>query len=60
MGTRFRSERGLEPPHTLNGTAAVGRMVLALLENGQQDDGMIRIPEVLGRYGATLEFPPQG
>jgi seryl-tRNA synthetase len=59
MGTRFRSERGLEPPHTLNGTAAVGRMVLALLENGQQDDGMVRIPEVLGRYGAVTEFPPQ-
>ena len=33
MGARWRSDHGLVHPHTLNGTAAVGRMVLALLEN---------------------------
>jgi seryl-tRNA synthetase len=60
MGTRWRSERGLVHPHTLNGTAAVGRMVLALLENGQQPDGTIRMPEVLTRYGARAEFPAHG
>jgi seryl-tRNA synthetase len=59
MGTRLRGDRGLESPHTLNGTAAVGRMVLALLENGQQDDGTVRIPEVLTRYGAPAEFQSQ-
>src|SRR5207247_7768520 len=41
MGTRWRSAHGLLHPHTLNGTAAVGRMVLALLENGQQENGTI-------------------
>jgi seryl-tRNA synthetase len=37
--------------HTLNGTAiAIGRMLVAILENGQQPDGTIRIPEVLQPY----------
>jgi seryl-tRNA synthetase len=39
--------------HTLNGTAvAVGRTIIALLENGQQDDGTVRMPAPLVRYGA--------
>jgi seryl-tRNA synthetase len=39
--------------HTLNGTAtAVGRTLIALLENGQQDDGTVVLPEVLVRAGA--------
>lgn len=42
--------------HTLNGTAvAVQRTLIALLENGQQDDGTVVIPEVLHKWGA----PPQ-
>jgi seryl-tRNA synthetase len=49
---RQRSERGLEPVHTLNGTAAVGRMLLAVLENGQQEDGGVVVPEALGPFGA--------
>ncbi len=52
LKVRSRSERGLEPVHTLNGTAAVGRMVLALLENGQREDGSVVVPEALGRFGA--------
>jgi len=45
-----------EPVHTLNGTAvAVGRTLIALLENGQQDDGSIVIPPALVAAGA----PPQ-
>ena len=37
--------------HTLNGTAiAVGRILIALMENHQQADGSIRIPEGLARY----------
>ncbi len=37
--------------HTLNGTAvAIGRMLIAILENGQQSDGTIRIPDVLHAY----------
>ncbi len=40
--------------HTLNGTAvAVGRTIIALLENGQQDDGSVVIPEPLVRCGAA-------
>jgi seryl-tRNA synthetase len=53
---RYRGERGLEPVHTLNGTAAVGRMLLALLENGQQDGGGVTVPAVLTDYGAPVSF----
>ncbi len=39
--------------HTLNGTAtAVGRTLIALLENGQQDDGTVVLPDALVRAGA--------
>jgi seryl-tRNA synthetase len=39
--------------HTLNGTAvAVGRTLIALLENGQRDDGTVAVPSVLHRWGA--------
>jgi len=52
LKVRYRGERGTEPVHTLNGTAAVGRMLLALLENGQQDDSSVVIPEALWPFGA--------
>jgi seryl-tRNA synthetase len=51
---RYRPE-GTRPAtlHTLNGTAvAVGRTIIALLENGQQPDGTVRLPEALVAYGA--------
>jgi seryl-tRNA synthetase len=39
--------------HTLNGTAvAVSRTIIALLENGQQADGSVVLPEAIVRYGA--------
>jgi seryl-tRNA synthetase len=42
-----------ETLHTLNGTAvAVGRTIIALLENGQREDGSVVLPEVLVPYGA--------
>jgi seryl-tRNA synthetase len=45
--------------HTLNGTAvAVGRTIIALLENGQRDDGSVALPAVLAPYGAPSELPP--
>ncbi|WP_010283056.1 serine--tRNA ligase [Bacillus timonensis] len=50
---RFRREAGgkLEFPHTLNGSGlAVGRTVAAILENYQQEDGSVIIPEVLRPY----------
>src|SRR4051795_919084 len=43
--------------HTLNGTAvAVGRTIIAIVENGQRDDGTIEIPPVLHPYGAPAEI----
>ncbi|MEZ5175126.1 MAG: serine--tRNA ligase [Acidimicrobiia bacterium] len=48
---RFRAESGNEFVHTLNGTAiAVGRTLIALMENHQQPDGSIRIPTALVAY----------
>ena len=59
LKVRHRGERGLEPVHTLNGTAAVGRMLLALLENGQQDDGGVVVPDALVPFGAPKKFSRQ-
>jgi seryl-tRNA synthetase len=44
--------------HTLNGTAVTGRTIIALLENGQQEDGSVVFPEVLVRYGAPATLAP--
>ena len=45
--------------HTLNGTAvAVGRTLVALLENGQQADASVELPEVLVPYGAPARLEP--
>jgi len=55
LGARFRPAPDGAPEvlHTLNGTAvAVGRTLIALLENGQQGDGSVRIPEALVKAGA--------
>ncbi len=59
LKVRHRGEHGLEPVHTLNGTAAVGRMLLALLENGQQDDGGVVVPDALVPFGAPKKFSRQ-
>jgi seryl-tRNA synthetase len=47
LETRYRGDRGIEPVHTLNGTAVVDRMALAILENFQGD-----VPDALRPYGA--------
>lgn len=50
---RFRREQGAKPEfvHTLNGSGlAIGRTVAAILENYQQEDGSVVIPEVLRPY----------
>ena len=47
LSTRYRGDGGLEPVHTLNGTAVVDRMALAILENLQGE-----VPEALRPYGA--------
>jgi seryl-tRNA synthetase len=46
---------------TLNGTAvAVGRTIIALLENGQRDDGSVKLPASLAAYGAPDVLLPTG
>jgi seryl-tRNA synthetase len=51
LKVRYRSQEGNTLVHTLNGTAcAVGRTMLAILENHQQPDGSVMIPEALRRY----------
>ena len=54
LDIRYRADGG-SPRHvfTLNGTAvAVGRTMIALLENGQREDGTVAMPEVLHQWGA--------
>src|SRR3954454_10359904 len=43
---------------TLNGTAVTDRWVIALLENGQREDGSVALPQALVPYGAPPELPP--
>jgi seryl-tRNA synthetase len=51
LKVRYRGDDGNTIAHTLNGTAcAVGRTILAILENHQQPDGSVLIPEALRRY----------
>ena len=53
LDVRYRAADGRPATvHTLNGTAVTWRHMIALLENGQQDDGTVVLPEVLTRYGA--------
>ncbi|WP_289107825.1 serine--tRNA ligase [uncultured Pseudoalteromonas sp.] len=58
MQARFRREGAKKPEllHTLNGSGlAVGRTLVAILENYQQDDGSVIVPEVLRPYMGGLE-----
>ncbi|MEA3272921.1 MAG: aminoacyl--tRNA ligase-related protein, partial [Patescibacteria group bacterium] len=52
LNIRYRNKKGkVELLHTLNGTAiAIGRILIAIMENGQQKDGSIKIPAVLQKY----------
>jgi seryl-tRNA synthetase len=53
LNIRVRKDKQIQALHTLNGTAvAVGRTLVALLENGQQADGGIELPQCLVPYGA--------
>jgi seryl-tRNA synthetase len=53
LDIRYRPPAG-RPAHvaTLNGTAVTWRHMIAILENGQQEDGSVALPEVLQRWGA--------
>ncbi|KAE9631548.1 serine--tRNA ligase [Parasedimentitalea maritima] len=53
MSARFKPAEGGKPEfvHTLNGSGlAVGRCLIAVLENGQREDGSVTLPEVLAPY----------
>ncbi|HEY6961498.1 MAG TPA: serine--tRNA ligase [Gaiellaceae bacterium] len=53
LNVRFRPEgKGLEHVHTLNGTAVTARAMIAVLENFQDEDGAIAVPEALTDFGA--------
>jgi seryl-tRNA synthetase len=71
LNIRTRRERSIAPPgepvasqrtqtvHTLNGTAvAVGRTIVAVLENGQRADGGVDLPQCLLAYGAPAALSP--
>jgi seryl-tRNA synthetase len=62
LDIRYRAEGGKPAQvQTLNGTAvAVGRTIIALLENGQQDDRSIILPDVLVGLGAPERLAPAG
>ena len=56
MGAKYKSENGNDFVGTLNGSGlAVGRLMIALLENNQNEDGTINIPKVLKKYMNNLE-----
>jgi seryl-tRNA synthetase len=52
LDIRTRRDGRLEHVHTLNGTAVTARTLIALMENFQQQDGSIAVPEVLLEFGA--------
>jgi seryl-tRNA synthetase len=62
LSCRYRPGNGESPDavHTLNGTAtAVGRTIIALIENRQEADGSFSLPNTLHRYGAPDRITPQ-
>jgi seryl-tRNA synthetase len=59
LGCRYRAADGETPQavHTLNGTAvAVGRTVVALVENRQERDGSFSLPKILHSYGSPVRI----
>jgi seryl-tRNA synthetase len=62
LNIRYRppNQKGTRFVHTLNGTAiAVSRAIVAILENGQQADGSVIVPEVLRKWVGTDRISPQ-
>ena len=56
MGAKYKSDNGKEFVGTLNGSGlAVGRLLIAILENNQNKDGSIAIPNVLKKYMNNLD-----
>ena len=60
LRSRVRRESGTETLHTLNGTAvAIGRTIIAVLENHQREDGSVVLPPALVAHGAPAEIRPR-
>ncbi len=56
MGAKYKSTKDTEFVSTLNGSGlAVGRLMIALLENNQNEDGSINIPNILKKYMNNLD-----
>lgn len=56
MAAKYKTENGNEFVGTLNGSGlAVGRLMIALLENNQNEDGSVNIPNVLKKYMNNLD-----
>ena len=56
MGAKYKTEKGNEFVGTLNGSGlAVGRLIIAILENNQNEDGSVTIPNVLKKYMNNLD-----
>lgn len=57
MLSKYKTENGNKYVHTLNGSAlAVGRCLLAIIENYQQSDGSVKIPDALRPYMKNQEY----
>ena len=56
MSAKYKTPNGTEFVGTLNGSGlAVGRLIIAILENNQNEDGSVTIPEVLKKYMKNLD-----
>jgi seryl-tRNA synthetase len=56
LNIRHRPEKSLEFVHTLNGTAVTARALIAVLENFQDEDGSIVVPQALVEFGAPARL----
>ncbi len=60
LNTKYRTNDGTEYVQILNGTAfSIGRPIIAILENYQQEDGTVIIPEVLRKYTGFDKISPK-
>ena len=56
MGARYKTQNGNDFVGTLNGSGlAVGRLMIAILENNQNEDGSVKIPNALKKYMNNLD-----
>ena len=56
MGAKYKTSSGNEYVGTLNGSGlAAGRLMIALIENNQNEDGSITIPNILKKYMNNLD-----